>query len=401
VGPGRPGYNVQMPSSLEHDRRRKRLQEMLSARGLEGALLLEGVDVYYFAATRQSGALFVPASGDPVLLVRRSVERACAESAIADVRPFPSSRELGTFLPFRGRLGTTFDAVPAGTLEWWRSRLPLTELVDVSGPLREQRSVKSPAELAALRSGGLLLAKVLAEVPAMLREGLRELDLSVEIESRLRRAGNLGSPRLRGFNAEMFMGLALSGDSAAVPGFFDGPVIGRGLHPSYPQGASERRIGRDEPILLDFTFVHDGYVADMTRMAVIGALKQDLARAFEVALAIQDEVARSLCPGVTGEELWERALSLSEKAGLGEQFMGPPGEQARFVGHGVGLELDELPVLAPRQSGPLLPGQVVAVEPKFVFPDRGAVGIENTWLVGEGGGEKLTGGLGDGILRAR
>jgi Xaa-Pro aminopeptidase len=79
--------------------------------------------------------------------------------------------------------------------------------------------------------------------------------------------------------------------------------------------------------------------------------------------------------------------------------MGPPDGQVRFVGHGVGLELDELPVLAPGFDEPLRAGQTLAVEPKFVLPGLGAVGIENTWAVAEGGGVRLTE-LDDGAIRA-
>ncbi len=389
-----------MLPSLEHAQRLDRLQELLRANGLDGALLLHAVDVYYFAATRQNGALFVPSGGDPILVVRKSLARARAESAVPDVRPFPSSRELAATLRAQGRIGVTLDAVPAATLGWWRSQLPAAEMVDVSRPLRELRSIKSPVELAAIRDGGVRLGSVLGEVPALLREGMREVDLSAEIECRLRKAGALGSPRMRGFNSELFMGLALAGESSAGPGCFDGPVVGRGLHPSYPQGASERALRRGEPIFLDWAPVFGGYVVDMTRVAGIGELDDELLRAFGVALAIQEEVARGLRPGATGEALWTRASAMADEAGLGDRFMGPPGDQARFVGHGVGLELDELPVLAPGQATPLVAGQVVAVEPKFVFPGRGAIGIENTWAVAEGGGQKLTGALEDGILRA-
>jgi Xaa-Pro aminopeptidase len=158
-------------------------------------------------------------------------------------------------------------------------------------------------------------------------------------------------------------------------------------------------VRRGEPVLLDWTGVFDGYVVDMTRIAVIGDLAPELERAFEVALSIQGEVAGALRPGATGEELWERARALAEEAGLADRFMGPRGDQARFVGHGVGLELDELPVLAPGHEDPLVENQVVAIEPKFVFPGEGAVGIENTWLVTRRGGEKLTGSLPDDLLR--
>ena len=377
--------------AAEHRSRLSAFREMLRGSGLDGALVLHGVDLYYLAGTRQSGALWVPARGEAVLFVRRSLSRARAESAVADVRPFPPSRELAAATGARGRIGTTLDVVPAATLDWWRRQLPVAEWADVSGPLRAQRSVKSPAEIDVMREGARRLSAVLGEVPSFLRPGMREIDLSAEIEHRLRRAGNEGSPRLRTYNAELFVGLAVAGAGAAVPGFFDGPVAGSGLHPAYPLGASERPIGRDEPVMVDFTTVFGGYVVDMTRMAVCGALAPDLTRALGVAGAIQAEVASGLRPGAVPEDLWARALAVAGQAGLGDVFMGPPGDQARFVGHGVGLELDEPPVIAPGSRVPLRAGQTVAVEPKFVFPGRGAVGIENTWVVTGSGGERLTG----------
>jgi len=385
----------------EHRSRISRYQAALAERGLAGALLLNGVDMFYLAGTRQNGALFVPAQGAPTLLVRRSFARAKAEAAVEDVRPFPRSHDLAKALRAEGGIGAAFEAVPAATIEWWRRHLPGAEIVDAGRILRGQRSVKSAAEIAIMRDGGRRISSVLAEIPAFLRPGMRELDVSAEVEYRLRRAGNEGVPRLRGFNSELFMGLAIAGAGAAEPGYFDGPAVGRGLSAAYPQGASERVVREGEPVLVDFTAVFGGYVVDMTRIGVLGALDPRLERAFEIACAIQDEIARNLKPGVPGEEIWEHARAMSEQARLGEFFMGPPGDQVRFVGHGVGLELDELPVLAPGFEAALVAGQTVAVEPKFVFPGVGAVGIENTFLVTDAGGEKLTSAAPDEVLHAR
>jgi Xaa-Pro aminopeptidase len=384
----------------EHLSRLSRYQASLAEHGLSGALLLNAVDVFYLAGTRQNGALFVPAAGAAVVLVRKSLARARAESAVEDVRPFPPSRDLAAALGASGRIAVALDAIPAATADWWRRQLPGAELVDAGGILREQRSVKSEAEIETLREGARRICSVFAEIPSFLRPGMREVDASAEIEYRLRRAGNEGVPRLRAFNAELFVGLAVAGDGAAAPGYFDGPVVGAGLSAAYPQGASARTIRAGEPVLFDFTSVHGGYVVDMTRVAVCGTLDPALARAFDVACAIQDELARSLRPGVPCAELWEHARAMAEQARLGDFFMGPPGDQARFVGHGVGLELDELPVLAPAFKARLAAGQTVALEPKFVFPGAGAVGIENTFVVREGGGEKLTAALADEVLVA-
>jgi len=165
---------------------------------------------------------------------------------------------------------------------------------------------------------------------------------------------------------------------------------GRGLSAAAPQGASLDTIEAGSPVLIDFAGVFDGYIVDMTRIFVIGTLAPELEQAFATAIAIQEWVVQHLVPGAICEELFLKAAALAEEAGLGRHFMGAPGENARFVGHGVGLELDEFPVLAQGFKSPLVAGQTIAIEPKFVFPGQGVVGIENTYAVGAHGGVKIT-----------
>ncbi len=386
-----------MTPIAETTRRADLLREALAARGLEGALILQAVDLLWLAGTRQNAALWFPTEGEPALLVRKSLTRARAESPLGRVLPFPPSRELAALVGAPRRLGLTMDVVPVAVQQFWGKALPGVEWTDVSMLVRELRSVKSAWELDRMRATARLLSGVFAEVPAFLRPELREVDVSAELEVRMRRAGNEGSPRVRGFNQEFFMGLALAGSSASSPSYFDGPVTGSGLSPASPLGASLAPIGRDSPVLLDYTAIRDGYITDMTRMAVCGRLDGELLRAFEVARAIQDEVAAGLVPGAIPSALFALARKRADEAGLGDRFMGPPGAQARFVGHGIGLELDEVPVLAPGFDAPLQAGMTLAVEPKFVFPQQGAVGIENTFAVTPGGGEKL-GTLADDLL---
>lgn len=374
------------------------LRKTLAASKLDGAVLVAATDVFYFSGTRQNASLFVPLAGEPELWVRKSLARAQDESPLARARAHPPSKDLAGAVSGAKRLGFTFDVAPVAVHQFWTRALPGVELVDVSAALRDLRSVKSPWELERMRETARLLGGVIAQVPTFLRAGMREVDLAAEIELRMRKAGNEGSPRLRGFNQEFFMGLALGATSSTAPSYFDGPVTGRGLSPASPLGASVDPIPVDAPVLIDYTAMKNGYVTDMSRIAVCGALPREVERAFEVALGIQAEVAAGLAPGAIPSKLWARAKERAEAAGLGDRFMGPPGAQAKFVGHGVGLELDELPVLAPGFDAPLRLGQVVAVEPKFVLP-QGAVGIENTWAVGERGGERITD-LPDSILRA-
>ncbi len=374
----------------ESARRVAALREALEGAGLDGVLLLQAVDVFWVAGTRQNAALWLPAVGDPLLLVRKSLERARAESPLARVEPFPPSRELAAAIGPGRRIGATLDTVPVAVQQFWARALPGVAWTDVSAAVRDVRSVKSAWELERMRETARLLGGVFREIPGFLRAGMREVDLAAEIEVRMRRAGNEGSPRVRGFNQEFFMGLAIAGGAATAPSYFDGPVTGRGLTPSSPLGASTDVVGRDVPVLLDYTAIRSGYVTDMTRIAVCGRLAPQLTRAFHVARDIQDEIAAALVPGAIPSALFAGALARAASAGLGDRVMGPPGAQARFVGHGIGLELDEVPVLAPGFDAPLRLGQTIAVEPKFVFPGQGAVGIENTWAVGERGGERIT-----------
>jgi Xaa-Pro aminopeptidase len=380
-----------MLEKAESQQRIARLQEQLQTKGVDAAVFIYPIDVYYFAGTRQNSLLYVPAQGEPMLLVRKSLARARLEAAVEDIRAFPSSKEFPSLFPEEIRkVGLTWDVVPVQQNNFYQKLFGDRELVDISSLNREVRSVKSAWELERMRESGKKLTEVFLQVPSFLKAGMRELDLAAEFEYRLRKAGGEGYVRMRAFNQELFMGLALSGASAVMPGFFDGAVTGRGLSEASPHGASQASIIAGSPVFIDYTGVFDGYIVDMTRVFAIGRLSEPLLHAFETSLSIQAYLARELKPGTICEELFLAAADQADKAGLGNFFMGPPGENARFVGHGVGLELDEFPVLAQGFKVPLKAGQTIAIEPKFVIPGQGVIGIENTFAVTPAGGEKIT-----------
>lgn len=378
-----------MLTKMESEQRIIRLQQDLRRTGTDGALIIYPIDVYYFTGTRQNSTLWIPAEGNPLLLVRKSYSRALRESLIEDTRPFPSSKEFPTLFEGVKKVGMTFDIIPVQQFNYYAKMLPGREIVDISAINREIRSVKSAWELEQLARGGRLLCDIFRQVPQFLKAGMRELDLAAEFEGRLRRAGNEGYIRMRAFNQELFMGLAVS-SSAGDPGFFDGAVTGRGLSSASPQGSSTDLIQANMPVFMDYTGVFNGYITDMTRIFVIGTLDTELQHAFDAALAIQKMLVEELKPGVVCEELFQKSLAMAEGFGLEKNYMGAPGENARFVGHGVGLELDEFPVLAQGFKSVLVAGQTIAIEPKFVIPGKGVIGIENTYAVSSAGGVKLT-----------
>ena len=374
----------------EVNQRLANLRSKLEAAGLDGAVFNQAVDVYYFSGTRQNGILWVPVNGEPVLAIRKSFIRAQTESLIKDVRPFPPSRELpGMFGDAAKRIGFAFDVLPVQHFDFYRNILNGREFADISMINRELRAVKSDWELEQLRTSGRMLAAVFNGIPEYLRPGMSELEFAAELELRMRKAGIGGYLRIRGFNQEI-TGISVAGENAALPGCFDGPVTGKGRWTAAPYGPSADLIEKGSPIVVDYGGSYNGYIVDMTRIFCFGSLSPEMERAFEIAADIQKWIVAKLSPGITCEDIYFGAVKMAEEAGLASNFMGHPGEQAKFTGHGVGLELDEMPVLAPRFKSPLQKGNVIAVEPKFLFPGKGAVGIENTFAITGRGAEKLT-----------
>ena len=232
--------------------------------------------------------------------------------------------------------------------------------------------------------------EALREALPKLKAGMREIELLAEIEYALRRRGHLGLMRVRAAGAELVTGIAASGAAVAKPSAFDGPAGGEGLHPAFSKGAGWSTIEAGEPILLDIGCNVDGYVTDQTRTAVIGELPDDLAAAYEASETILRELESMLKPGTVCEELYERSVAMAAELGFAEHYMGYGPDAVKFVGHGIGLEIDEWPVLARGFRTELAPGMVLAIEPKFTFPGRGVVGIENTYVITANGFEKLT-----------
>lgn len=371
-----------------------KLQEQLGRAGLDGALIVENTSLYYFSGTVPSGCLYIPQEGEPLLLVRKDLERARQETALSQVLPLESLRGLPAVLQDYGhrpkRLGLELDVLPVKDYFRYQKLFgDQVEMEDISSLTRLIRSVKSAYEISLIKKSGLVHGEVFAAVPGLIREGMTDLELSARFEYEARRRGHYGFTRFRGLNLELFIGQVLVGPEAAVPSCYDTPLSGRGLSPLYPQGPCGAVITPGTVISVDAMGNYTGYMVDQTRMYCLGKPPAQLEKAFQVALAVQRMVEERVKPGVNGAEIYEEAVRIARQAGLADHFMGW-GKPVTFIGHGVGLEINEWPVIAKGVEVTLAEGHVLAVEPKFVFPGLGVAGIENTYLVTATGVEKLT-----------
>jgi Xaa-Pro aminopeptidase len=378
----------------EIDRRIAALQSELVRMDIDAALILQKVDLYYYAGTLQQGCLVVPAAGAPRLLAGKSSERARAESPLEQVIPLPGPKAVPGLLrqaglPPLARIGLELDVLPANLYFIYRDMFPGAEVVDISTPVRHLRSVKSEYELGIIREAAACSDRLAAAVPGLMREGMTEIELAGKIEAEARRMGHQGIVRMRLWGSEMFFGHLLSGPSGAVPSYLASPTGGSGVSPAVAQSASFRTLRRHEPVLVDYVFAWRGYVSDMTRIFSIGRLPEDLAEAHRAMLALQAAVMPAARPGVASGALYDFSLEFAREKGYDEYFMGVGPERIRFVGHGVGLELDEFPFLNAGQNLALKENMVIALEPKLIFPGRGVVGIENIHRVTADGLERL------------
>lgn len=371
-----------------------KFQKLLQGLDVAGALIVQNADLFYFSGTCQDAHLFIPTQGEPLLMVKKSYDRALKESALNNITAVRSMadirRGINGVLKENRRVGLEMDVLPATLFLRYKDLLEPVEVVDVSEAIRQARMIKTPYEIERLRESASLSTQMFSEVPNILKEGMTEVGLASRIEYFLREKGHQGALRVRAFNQEAFMGHLASGWGSAYPSFFNGPTGGTGLNPSYPQGAGFKKIGRNEPVLVDYATVVNGYMVDHTRIFSVGELSDKLLSAHNTALKIKRKIIKETRPGTQGTDLFNTAFGIAESSGFSDQFMGY-GAGVNFIGHGIGLELDELPVIAKNYKIVLQPGMVFALEPKFVFPDEGTVGVEDTFVMHEDGLEQLTG----------
>lgn len=391
-----PSMSKLLTPKSELDSRLRKLQGLMASEGLDSIIVLQNADLFYFTGTIQSGCLYVPADGEPLYMVRRDARRAREESALKEIVPFSSMREVPGIISGYGlaepkRIGMELDVLPVIFYERYRRVFPDATISDATPLIRKVRMIKSGYELELMREAAIQVDQVCRRAAEVIREGMTDLDLAAELEYTARLAGHLGHIRMRVFNGEMLFGHTFSGADGAVPAYTDTPLGGVGLSPSFGQGCGMTRIAPEQPIVVDFAGSWEGYLVDQTRVFALDGLPGYLQDGHRDMLAVQNLMTELALPGTPWGDVYDACLALASGQGHGDNFMGYRGSQVSFVGHGVGIEIDEYPFIARGFSDmPLETGMVFAFEPKLVFPGVGAVGIENTFHISGKGLEKLT-----------
>jgi len=364
-------------------------------------LVFSRLNIYYLSGSFASGVLWLPPEGEPILFCRRGAERAEIESSLHEIHTFNSYKDIDLFLkdagnPLPGVVGAEMNGLSWALSRSLTKHLPDQQFVPADKIIGMSRAKKSEWELDILRDAGARHGQCLTELlPPYLHEGISELEICRRISDLFLSQGHHGILRMENYGEEVFFGHVSVGDSANYPSVFNGPVGLEGVHPATPyMGSAEVNWTAGKPLIIDNGFTLDGYMTDKTQVYWLGDRKHipgNALRAHEFCIKLQDRIARSLKPGTPPSAIWDLCRAEVEKSNWNEGFMGYGKNKVFFVGHGIGLAIDEYPVLASGFDLPLEEGMTLAVEPKIGIPGFGMVGVENTFEVTAGGGKYLTG----------
>jgi len=366
-----------------------RFQKRLSEQKIGAALLTANSDLFYFTGSVQRGILVIPAGGETTYFVRKHLERARRESPLK-VEPFDTEKTRALLMG-HDSIGFAADVTTVAERDFFAAKVapPEAKLVDISFPLALTKMVKSPVEIALIEQAAAINRAVHRYAREAYRSGMRDIDLQVAIESYARRErGHPGSFRLRGPQMEGALSLVVTGTSALEPTYTDFPIGGKGLSPAVAQGASGEIIERY--FVVDFVGACHGYAADSTRTYFTGKPSDEISCLYGELRSFLDKIVSFITPGITGEEAWNYATALVGVCSWRDGFMGLDAK-VRFLGHGIGVEVNQLPVIAAKQKIPFENGMTIAIEPKVFVPGWGIVGIENTYVMENGRLRSLTG----------
>ncbi|MFC1883640.1 M24 family metallopeptidase [Thermodesulfobacteriota bacterium] len=376
--------------SFEIESRINRVQAELQAQDIDGLLVIQRADIFYFAGTAQNALIYIPVEGEPILMVRKYFPRAQKESPLRNIIEIGSITEAkDVIVDFYGMapevLGFELDVIPVNDFTFYKTLFPGQRCVDGSESIKKVRMIKSTWELEQMDQVAELSRQTFEYMKKNIRPGYSEMEFAGMFEAFARRLGHPGKLRVRDYQTEGYAWHVLSGKSGGMTGLLDSPASGQGSSSAFPCGGGSKKLAPDEPIMIDFGSALNGYHFDETRMFAITSMPQKAYDASLASIEIYSEILTMVKPGESSKKIFEASVTKAESLGYGEYYLGITDYKVSFIAHGVGIELIEPPFIASKTDIILEPGMVFAIEPKMVFEDEFTVGIENVVAVTDSG----------------
>ncbi|MFX1472540.1 MAG: M24 family metallopeptidase [Promethearchaeota archaeon] len=375
----------------EVDGRISRLKDHLRSAELDGAFLMTTVELYYYSGIGTGGAVYIPVEGEPIRLVERNLDLVKSYSLIPEIKPMGRMSQLFQTLgvPSGATIGMEADVVPYSLMRFLQSKADGITLSDGSELLRMLRSRKTDYEIELIEAAAKIVDQSYEYCTEIATPEMTEIALSMRLDAYMVENGHAGFITTRSFTSEMLIySYVVSSRGSTLNTFFT-PVSGVGLSLKYPLGPTRQKLGRNQPFLVDSCGNMRGYHSDTTRTFICGKFDDDLSAKLDSLSEVKSLLLKKMRPGVNLGTLYGEVIELSIELGIQDNFMGIDDNKVSFIGHGVGLELDELPVFY--SKGPdLEQGNVLACEPKIITPGRKVLGIEDTYAITSSGNRSLS-----------
>lgn len=378
--------NLRAEINLRMDSLRRHMRE----EGADALLVASNPNLYYTTCRFFRGYVYIPVEGNPLWFVIKPNVFDSENDVVLIRKPEVIATEL-VRLGYKSPMavGYEFDDLSYSDVSRLKGIFPEAKVANGSKILRKSRMVKTEWEIDRMKEDGIHQAEVYRRVTKCYQEDMTDLEFQIEIERVLRREGCLGVSRTSGNLMDINMGSVIAGENADTPSPYDFTMGGAGIDPSLPGGANGTTLKPGETVMIDMNGSFNGYQTDMTRVWSIGEVPHIAYKAHECSRNILRALEQMAKPGVAVANLYKKAMEIVEGEELSQYFMGHR-QQAAFIGHGVGIELNEQPVVMARSKDILAENMTIALEPKFVIPSVGAVGVENTYRVTPSGLESIT-----------
>lgn len=380
-----------------HSKRLSALQKRLRERNLAAALLHLSRDIFYYTGTSQPGWLIV-SPADAHLYVRSGLEFARRQSSLPDDCVSRNSRITEIIAASFGKntdklqIGAELDVMTVPQYQQLCAALGTFQIVDVSSDILQQRQVKDAEEIAAIEIAAQALEAGHKAATEAWCAGMTELEASAIVEDGQRRAGHEGVYFVRQPDFTMGRGPLASGSNRQQMSGVVFTVSGCGLSAAVPAGASHRVLQPGDLIIVDIPTCVKGYHGDQSRTYCLGRPTKRALKLHECLRLVSDRLIADISPGMLTGDVFERACHHAESVGILDTFLKFYDEStAHFVGHGVGLDLNEPPFLSRCGKEEIEAGMVLAIELHLYDSDVGMIKLEDMILVQDEGCRMLTG----------
>ncbi len=245
---------------------------------------------------------------------------------------------------------------------------PKIKFTDISGTIESQREIKTPAEIKLTKQSQKINEKVFTQIkkfvhthlaqPRLKRPPLTELDLAFAIKQ---------------------LGNKYGAEDVSFP-----PIVAFGKNSALPHHEpGKTKLKKGDLILIDMGMKYKGYCSDMTRIIFTDKPTEKQKEIYNLVLHAQTEAIKQIKSGITGKKADELSRKIIEEAGYGEEY-------GHAGGHGIGLDIHEIPSLSDTYTKKLHPNSIITVEPGIYLPGHFGIRIEDMLLVTKNGNKNLT-----------